>query len=300
MRRLPVILLVLALTTACNLAEAPTPVPTSPPPPVLSNPFLSLSPVSGPPGTVIRVAAAGFPAGAQVNVTIGVSQPGQAAPAAPNPVMQGLTIGAGGILTFDYQLPTQINNTTLTGTTALTFTMLTVDNLPMQASAVFIATAGATATPSSGTTGTGGTGQLYIISPAISAVISGTSVVVTGSGSALNSRVGVQVQDARNNILGSALAIIQAGVGAIGPWETVVTFAQPVSPSGGYIVAYTVNAQGAVADMTSIPITFAGAGVPTATVAPTTVVTRAPTVPPVITVPPPTLAVPFITATSQQ
>jgi hypothetical protein len=246
---------------------------------------------------VIRVAAAGFPVGAQVNVAISVSQPGGAA---PNPVMQGLTIGAGGILTFDYQLPAQINNTTLTGTTPLTFTMVTMDNLPMQASAVFIATAGATATPSSGTTGTGGTGQLYIISPAISAVLSSTRVVVTGSGSALNSRVGVQVQDARNNILGSALAIIQAGVGAVGPWETVVTFAQPVSPSGGYIVAYTVNAQGTVADMTSIPITFTGAGVPTATVTATTVVTRAPTVPPVITVPPPTLAVPFITATSQQ
>jgi hypothetical protein len=297
MRRLFVALIVLALATACNLTESPTPVPTSPPPPVLPSPFLGLSPVSGPPGTVIRVAVAGFPAGAQVNVYIDAGQPGGAAPSASNPVMQDLTIGAGGILTFDYQLPAQINNTTLTGTTPLNFTIATVDNLAVQASAVFIATSGATATPSSGTTGTGGTGQLYIISPAISAVISGTSVVVTGSGSALNSRVGVQVQDARNNILGSALATIQAGVGAVGPWETVVTFAQPVSLTGGYIVAYTVNAQGAVADMTSIPITFAGAGVPTSTVVPTTLPTLPPTVPPVITVPPPTQALPFITAT---
>lgn len=246
------------------------------------------------------MAAAGFPAGAQVNVYINASQPGGAASTTSNPVMQSLTIGAGGILTFDYQLPTQINNTTLTGSTPLNFTMATVDNLALQASAVFIATAGATATPSSGTTGTGGTGQLYIISPAISAIISGTSVVVTGSGSALNSRVGVQVQDARNNILGSALANIQAGVGAVGPWETVVAFAQPVSPSGGYIVAYTVNAQGTVADMTSIPIIFTGAGVPTVTVVPTNVPTRPPTVPPVITVPPPTQPLPFITATSKQ
>jgi hypothetical protein len=295
MRRLFAILTVLALATACNLTESPTPVPASPPP-VLPNPFLGLSPVSGPPGTVIRVAAAGFPVGLLVNFYINADPAGGTAPTASNPVIQNLTIGAGGILAFDFQLPTQINNTTLTDTTPLTFTVAAVDNLSIQASAIFIATTSATATPASETTGAG---RLYIISPAISAAVSGSSVVVTGSGSAFNNRVAVQVKDAQYNILGSALATIQASAGAVGPWETVVVFVQPVSPSVGYIVAYTVNAQNAVADEASIPITFTGAGAPTATVAPTTQPTAVPTVPPVITVAPPTPAVPFITATSQ-
>jgi hypothetical protein len=122
-------------------------------------------------------------------------------------------------------------------------------------------------------------------------------VTVTGSGSALNGRVGVQVIDNNNNVLGSALATIQAGsLGAVGPWETTITFNQPSTSRPGYIVAYTVNAQGGVADQASIPVTLAGAAVPVTTLVPTILPTTAPSVPPIITIAPPGQGG-FITAT---
>lgn|GEM_PF-949178 len=299
-RLLPVLVLLALPAMACNLSESPTPIPTVPPAPPLQNPIVGLSPVSGPPGTVIRVAAAGFPTGSTVNLYLS----GIDATTTPNPVAQGLNIGAGGVLTFALQLPNEVDGKTLSGTTPLNFTVSTADNLT-RASAVFVATAGgtsATATPApSDNSAGGGTagGQLFITGPAIGSVAVGGTLVVTGSGSAFNNRVGVQLLDASNNILGSNFAIIQATAGAIGPWQTTIAFAQPASPTVGYIVAYTVNAAGAVADRASIPVSLAGAGVPTIT--PTTSVATSvpPTVLPVITVGP-TSAQPttsFITAT---
>ncbi len=297
MRRVFLVLLALALPAiGCNLSESPTAVPTVPPAPALQNPVVGLNPVSGSPGTVVSVVAAGFPAGSKVNVYLSTID----APA-PNPIAQDLTIGSGGILTFAMQVPDRIGNASLSGTTPLNFMMSTTDNL-LRANAVFIATSGTpeAPTPASASSGgtTGGTGgQLFITSPAIGAAVSGGSVVVTGSGSAFNNRVGVQMLDAQYNILGSAFATIQAAVGAVGPWQTTVVFAQPASASTGYIVAYTVNAQQGLADKASIPVALAGAAVlPTAI--PTiqqTPPTAPPTVPPVITVV--STTVPFITAT---
>ncbi len=299
---------VLALfAMSCTLTDVATPAPTSPPLPVLPSPVVGLNPVSGAPGTVIRVSAAGFPVGSLVNIYILINQPSldtsvTATPSGSSagPIMQGLTIGTGGFLTFDYQLPAQINGVNLTGAMPLNVLVSTTNVPPLQGSAIFIVTAGgATSTPTSlAGGGTGATGQLYIISPNIYAVISGGTVVVTGSGSAFNNRVGVQVLNAQNSILGSALATSQAGAGAVGPWQTTVVFPQPATAGGGFIVAYTVNTAGAVAGMTSIPITFTGAGAPTNT-APVlpTATSIVPTVPPVITAIPPTSNGGFITAT---
>jgi Immunoglobulin-like domain of bacterial spore germination len=297
MRRMFLVLLVLALPTlACNLSESPTAVPTVPPALPLQNPVVGLNPVSGAPGTVVAVVAAGFPAGSRVNLYLSPIDT-----TTPNPVAQDLTIGANGTLTFALQVPDQLGNKTLSGTTPVNFMVATTDNA-LRANAIFIVTAGgATPTSPSDITGTV-SGQLYITSPAIGAVITGGSVVVTGSGRAFNNRVGVQVLDTRNNILGSAFATIQAAAGAIGPWQTTVVFAQPASATTGYIVAYTANAQGGLADQASIPVTLAGAGVPTTTALPPTVPpTVAPTVPPVITIGPTATrgnpTAPFITST---
>src|SRR5690349_19954532 len=100
---------------ACGLDTA-THVPTAPPA-VLQSPVLGLNPVSGPPGTVVNVSAAGFPQGTTVNLFLSPT-----AATSPNPVAQNLTIGSGGILTFALQLPESVNNTPLTGTTPLNFT----------------------------------------------------------------------------------------------------------------------------------------------------------------------------------
>ncbi len=295
MRRMFLILLALALPTlACSLSESPTAVPTVPPAPALQNPVVGLNPVSGAPGTLISVVVAGFPAGSKVNLYLSTADV-----ISPSPTAQDLSIGSGGILVFSMQIPTEVGGKTLSGSTPVNFTVATTDGV-VRAGAIFLATSG-TPQPTAQTSTTGGTtggGQLFITSPAINAAIAGGTVVVTGSGSALNNRVGVQVLDSRNNILGSAFATIQAAAGAVGPWQTTVVFAQPAAATVGYIVAYTVNAQGGIAEQASIPVALAGAAAPTT--APTAVrtpPTQPPTVPPVITVGPTPGGGGFITAT---
>jgi hypothetical protein len=280
---------------ACSLGESAQPTPTPQPAPTISSPVVGLSPISGPPGTVIRVGAAGFPTGAKVNLYLTPVDI-----TTPNQVAQDLTIGAGGLLSFAMQLPDKLGDKTLSGTTPLNFVIASADNT-VRASAIFLATTG-TATQSATDTGdtsgdtSGGTGggTLVITSPAIGSAVSGNAVVVTGSGSAANNRVGVQILNANNQILGSAIATIQAGAGAVGPWQVTVGFTQPAAAATGYIVAYTVNAQGVVAQQASIPIQLLGGAAPVPTTAvPGASATIAPTVPPVITGIPPG----FVTAT---
>lgn len=275
---------------ACSLGESAQPTPTPQPAPTISSPVVGLNPISGPPGTVIRVGAAGFPTGAKVNLYLTPVDV-----TTPNQVAQDLTIGAGGLLSFAMQLPDKLGDKTLSGTTPLNFMIVTADNT-VRASAVFLATTG-TATQSPTDTGdtSGGTGggTLVITSPAIGSAVSGNAVVVTGSGSAANNRVGVQVLNANNQVLGSAIAVIQAGAGAVGPWQITVTFTQPSAAATGYIVAYTVNAQGGVAQQASIPVQLMGGAAVPATAVPGASPTTAPTVAPVITGVPPG----FITAT---
>jgi Immunoglobulin-like domain of bacterial spore germination len=295
MRRMALVLLLTALPSlACALSESPTAVPTPLPAPVLQNPVVGLTPISGAPGTLVNVVVAGFPAGSRVNIYLSTLDTTNA-----NPAAQDLNIGAGGILIFSMQVPDKIGDKTLTGTTPISFTVATTDNA-LRASAVFLATSG-TPQPTEQTAAGGGAtggGQLFITSPAINSTIAGSAVVVTGSGAAANNRVGVQVLDSTYHALGSGFATIQAGSGAVGPWQTTVSFTQPAAASVGYIVAYTVNAQGGIAQQASIPVLLAGGVVPTT--APTAIrtpPTLPPTVPPVITVGPTAGGGGFITAT---
>jgi hypothetical protein len=297
MRRTVIVLMILAFASlACNLTEPPAPTPTIAPPPVLTTPVLGLNPVSGPPGTVINVGAAGFPVGTKVNLYLS-----PASTVSNTPVAQSLTIGTGGILSFAFQLPDTVNGKAIANNTNLIVTIASADNT-VRASAIFIAlssnaTAEAGDTTDNTDNSSGGTADnsgLFITSPAINASIVGSAVVVTGSGRAFNNRVGVQVLDANYKVLGSALATIQAGTNALGPWEVTVGFTQPAGASIGYIVAYTVNSAGTVALQASIPVGLAGSGV--VTQAPTIAPTVGPTVPPVITAGPPATTG-FITAT---
>jgi hypothetical protein len=292
MRRLILMFSLLALSSlACNLSESPpTVVPTpAAAAPALQIPVLGLQPVTGTPGTIINVGVAGFPAGSRVNLYL--TTDGNTAVA--NPVARDLTIATGGILTFSVQLPAQVGGTTINRAMPLTMSIETSDRT-VRASAIFVATAGtgtATVAASTGGGTTGGTGstdtlggQLYITAPAINSDQVGNAITVTGSGSAYNNRVGVQVLDANYNILGSALGTIQATAGGVGPWQVTVAFSQPNAVSVGYVVAYTVDQAGNVADQASIPVTLAGLGVPTAM----------PTIRPTV---PPTVGPVFITAT---
>ncbi len=293
MKRIITILSLLALPAiACGLDTA-TPVPTAPPA-VLQSPVLGLNPVSGPPGTVVNVNAAGFPVGTTVNLFISTTTT-----PSPTPVAQNLAIGSGGILSFALQLPSSINNTPLTGTTPLTFTLSSTDGT-LKANAIFLALAGGTPAATTSATSAGGTGStgggtatVFITSPNINATIPGSSVVVTGSASAYNNSVGVQVLDANYKLLGSAIATIQAATGAVGPWQTTVSFPQPSTAETGYIVAYTVNTAGAIAEQASIPVFLTGTNAPTT--GPTIQSTIPPSVPPVITGGAPTTS--FVTAT---
>src|SRR5258708_8607760 len=194
MRASPVILFVLGRPVwACAVGTAPPAVPTYAPPRVLQSPILGLNPVTGAPGTVINVAAAGFPEGAKVNLYLSVVNG-----ATPAPVAQSLTIGSGGILSFALQLPGQINGTALTSNTDLTFTIATMDNT-VRANALFSAVVGSgtpTATPQSGSgnaAGAVGTNDRFITSHSVNVALAGHALVVTGSGSALHSPVRVQV-----------------------------------------------------------------------------------------------------------
>jgi hypothetical protein len=305
MKRVILFLSLLALPAmACGLDTA-TPVPTSPPA-LLQSPVLGLNPVSGAPGTVVNVSAAGFPQGTTVNLFLAPTTA-----TSPNPVAQNLTIGSGGILTFAMQLPDSLNGTAITGTMPLNFTISSMDGT-LRANAIFLAIAAGgtpsattttTSSNSSGgtgsTTGTTGSATLFITSPSINATIPGGAVTVTGSGSAVNNSVGVQVLDANYQLLGSAIATIQAGAGAIGPWQTTVSFPQPGAGEVGYIVAYTVNSAGTIVEQASIPVFLTGTNAPT--VGPTVQSTIPPTVPPVITgVAPTAQGQPsFVTATPQ-
>jgi hypothetical protein len=201
---------------ACNLSASAS--PTVPPAPILQSPVLGINPVSGAPGTVITVSAAGFPAGAKVNLYLST-----ASSPSLQPSVEGLTVTPGGVLTFSLQLPAQIGATMLSGTIPVVLTVETADK-KARANAVFMASApggiNTTATvlpdlqPTPGDVSLGG--QLYITAPAIGSVQSGGRIIVTGSGRAASNRVNVQVLDANNKILGSATATIQAASGAVG------------------------------------------------------------------------------------
>jgi len=254
MKRLLILLCLIAPALACNLGSA-APTPTSPPPtaPVFSQPTLALSPVLGPPGTTITIVATGFPAGAAVNLFISTVSKPSAVPTSAT------TIGPSGTLTFTLQVPTTVDNAAVASNTPLVFTLTAAAGSP-GASALFLALtqAGqptiAPNAPSAGTGNTGGTANdLFITSPGIDSLQNTGTVIVSGSGSSASSTVTVQVQNSANQVLGSATATIAASPGYVGVWQTTIAFTPPASGTG-YIAAFTSDGKQA-----SIPIYFAGA-----------------------------------------
>jgi hypothetical protein len=266
---LTLILIVPAL--ACNLgAASPTPTPTIPTQaPAFNQPTLGLSPVVGPPGTIMNISAAGFTTGTRVNLFVSTLSKTSTQP------VTTLTIGEGGFLKFAFQLPATVDGATIQNNTPLVFTMSAESGNP-GASALFLAltstnTGGTqpTALPGFGTDNTGGFGggtggggvttgtaaDLYITAPPIGSTQSSGSVIVTGSGSSTSGRVTVQVLDANNAVIGSGAANIQAVAGYVGAWEATVAYTVPTTQQAGFIVAFTSEGKQA-----SIPITFSPSG----------------------------------------
>lgn len=259
--RLRIIVMVMALALAnlaCNLTGSTAGSNNAAPAPVIG-----LQPLSGPPGTVITVAVTGFTPGALVNLL--ALPEGQVSPTV---LARDLLIGASGSLNFALSLPAQIGTTPLTRTTALTLSVATADQREL-ASAVFVALITNTGTPGStlaatptqgGLSGGGVTQNLYITSPAINSVHTAAQITVIGSGASFNNQVNVQLQDINNNVIASDVATIQGASGALGTWQVTIGFTQPAQRSSGYIYAFTVNTTGGLAQASSIPIVYAGAG----------------------------------------
>lgn len=275
MKRLALILILLTLS-ACTLstpADTPTPVPVQAPA-QLQVPVVGLQPVSGAPGTVIKIGVAGFPAGTRVGLNLSSSSSNTVQAA------QDLPIDQSGDLIFSLTLPSQVGSDTLNRTLPLTFTIVTT-NQQVRADAIFLVTAGtgtlSVSPTSASTTGNPSGGQLantlFITAPAIGSLQTG-AITVTGSGSAFNNVVAVQVWDAHSQPINGANATIQAVAGAIGPWQTTITYPQPSVTSVGYVVAFTYNKNGTLAQQASINVVLAAANLPT--VVPSVVPTAVP------------------------
>ncbi len=258
MKRLLALLVVILPALACNLGSAASTPTPAPPTPGISTPVVGISPVAGPPGTVISVAAAGYPPGSRVNLFLSPQNLPSTTP------LTTLTVGAAGTLGFAMAIPDQLNGTPITANETLIFN-LSPESGGVGASALFLALNGGTpgqitATPAGSTAGTGGatggsTQTLFITGPGMGTSLSGSTVTVTGSGSGSDSPVTVQVQDANNTVIGSASATIPAAANVIGVWQVTVAFTQPATAINGYILAFDAAGQ-----QTSIPVTFVGSG----------------------------------------
>ncbi len=262
MRRLIALLILILPALACNLgASSATPTPPVLPTqiPAFNQPTLGLSPVVGPPGTIMNISAAGFATGTRVNLFVSTVNKTSTQP------VTTLTIGEGGYLKFAFQLPSAIDGTIIQNNTPLVFT-LTAESGSPGASALFLALISTnsgtipTAIPGfgsgGGSDGTGLTGgssgsiaDLYITAPPIGSSQTTGAVIVTGSGSSASGRVTIQIQDANNAVIGSGAANIQAVPGYVGAWETTVNYQVPSMQQSGYIVAFTSEGK-----QSSIPV----------------------------------------------
>jgi hypothetical protein len=275
MKRLIALLLLILPALACNLGASPsTPTPAIPTQaPAFNQPTLGLSPVVGPPGTIMNISAAGFTAGTRVNLFVSTLTKTSTVP------ITTLTIGEGGYLKFAFQLPSTIDGVQIQNNTPLVFT-LTAESGNPGASALFLALTSAnnsavqpTALPGFSTGGTGGAGDgsggfsgggitadLFITAPPIGSTQASGSVIVTGSGSSTSGRVTVQIQDANNAVIGSAVANIQALPGYVGAWEATVAYQPPTTQQSGYIVAFTSEGKQASIPVILNPSGFAQPG----------------------------------------
>lgn len=241
MRKLLMLLSIILPVLACSLsssAEPNTPIPPTIAPAALSSgiPVVGINPVIGVPGSRITVTATGFPAGASVNLFLSLANAASTTP------IQTLPLNQSGSLSFGLEIPAQLGNVALTNKTVLIFTMAAVNGGP-NASALFLVTGSGLATSSApvvtaATGGTGGStgGGFYIITPGSGVAVPGSAVVVTGSTTVTNP-ITVQLLDANNNLLGSAVASINTAAGTPYAWQTTISFAAPAAPTNGYVSA---------------------------------------------------------------
>lgn len=263
LRLLALMLAAVVPALACNLTN---PALTPPPTTIPQQPVIGVQPASGPPGTIITVAVAGFPAGAKVNLL--ATADGNPTPAV---LARDLMITDGGGLNFAFNLPAQIGTQAINKTTTLTMIVQTADGA-VRASAVFVATPATTGgggqLPATATTSSGGgvtTPALFITAPPIGSVHGGARIAVTGSGANWDNTVYVQITNSALQVLASGQATINASAGVVGVWQTTINIAQPPQRTDGFIVAFTLNRSGQLAQQSSIPIVLAGVTVPTLT-----------------------------------
>jgi len=234
-------------TVACNLSSDTPPTSTPAVPLGVDGPILSLNPVTGLIGSPITITGLGFPHDVSVNFYL------SAQTVANTILLQTLTTDSAGTIKLNFQVPSQLNGIPISSPVALKF-ILTAPSNGLIASAIFLVqdgTPGAVAVQTGvPTTGSGGVQTLFIISAGTDSVLSGNVATVIGSDTP-GARVNVQVQDANNVVLGSAVVGSQAGSNGLGVWQTTIAFSLPTT-STGYVVAFTS------AQQSSIPVTFAG------------------------------------------
>jgi hypothetical protein len=231
---------------ACNLTSNIPPTSTPPVPLGVDGPILNLNPVTGTIGSSITITGLGFPRDVSVNFYL------SAQTVADTILLQTLTTDSSGTIKLNFQVPTQLNGISISSPVALKF-ILTAPGNGLIASAIFLVQ---DSTPGSAsvqtgvpTTGSGAVQTLFIISAGTDSVLAGNVVTIIGSDTP-GARVNVQVQDANNVILGSAVVTSQSGSNGLGVWQTTIAFNMPTT-STGYVVAFTS------AQQSSIPITFA-------------------------------------------
>ena len=226
---------------ACSLTSDTLPTSTPPAPLGATSPIVGLNPVTGAVGSQITITGLGFPRNASVNFYL------SAQTVANTILLQTLTTDSAGTIKLNFQVPSQLNGTPINSPVALKF-ILTAPSSGLIASAVFLVqdgTPGAAAVQTGvPNTASGAVQMLFIISAGTDSVLAGNVVTVIGSDTP-GAQVNVQVQDANNAILGSAVVGSQVGSNGLGVWQTTIAFRTPTT-STGYVVAFTSVQQSSI------------------------------------------------------
>lgn len=119
------------------------------------------------------------------------------------------------------------------------------------------------AAPQSGPTPTpcgAGCAPIVITAPQRNSVIS-SPVQVAGQGAGYEQKLLMRVLDAAGYEIGQGVASIEGTPGAVGPFSGVITFTLPAATQPGRIQVYSQSpADGAIEQLTSLPVTLQGTG----------------------------------------
>ncbi len=101
---------------------------------------------------------------------------------------------------------------------------------------------------------------IVITTPQRNSVIS-SPVQVAGQGAGYEQRLLMRVLDATGYEIGQGVASIDGAPGALGPFSGVITFTMPAATQPGRIQVYSQSpADGAMEQLTSLPVTLPGTG----------------------------------------